>query len=103
MIAEVDWVIVPSIWWENSPLVIQEAFATGRPVICSEVGALAKKSPRRQRAPLPGRRSQQPRATIRRAVGTPGLWEQLREGHPASPLDGRPHGNPHLGLRVPPT
>ena len=24
--AEVDWVIVPSIWWENSPLVIQEAF-----------------------------------------------------------------------------
>src|SRR6185503_12621743 len=30
--AEVDWVIIPSIWWENSPLVIQEAFHFGRPV-----------------------------------------------------------------------
>ncbi|MBV8359923.1 MAG: glycosyltransferase family 4 protein [Deltaproteobacteria bacterium] len=37
------WVIVPSIWWENSPLVIQEAFAAGRPVICSNVGGMAEK------------------------------------------------------------
>ena len=28
LMAEVDWVVVPSIWWENSPLVIQEAFPT---------------------------------------------------------------------------
>src|SRR4051812_44065472 len=27
----VDWVVVPSLWWENSPLVIQEAFMCGRP------------------------------------------------------------------------
>jgi len=26
---QVDWMIVPSIWWENSPIVIQEAFAHG--------------------------------------------------------------------------
>jgi glycosyltransferase involved in cell wall biosynthesis len=37
------WVIVPSIWWENSPLVIQEAFAAGRPVICSDIGGMAEK------------------------------------------------------------
>lgn len=37
------WVIVPSIWWENSPLVIQESFAAGRPVICSNVGGMAEK------------------------------------------------------------
>jgi len=37
------WVIVPSIWWENSPLVIQEAFAAGRPVICSNIGGMAEK------------------------------------------------------------
>jgi glycosyltransferase involved in cell wall biosynthesis len=37
------WVVVPSIWWENSPLVIQEAFGAGRPVICSNIGGLAEK------------------------------------------------------------
>jgi len=37
------WVIQPSIWWENSPLVIQEAFAAGRPVICSNIGGMAEK------------------------------------------------------------
>jgi glycosyltransferase involved in cell wall biosynthesis len=37
------WLIVPSIWWENSPLVIQEAFAAGRPVICSNIGGMAEK------------------------------------------------------------
>jgi len=41
--AAVDWVVVPSIWWENSPLVIQEAFAHGRPVICSDIGGMAEK------------------------------------------------------------
>jgi glycosyltransferase involved in cell wall biosynthesis len=37
------WVIVPSIWWENSPVVIQEAFAAGRPIICSNIGGMAEK------------------------------------------------------------
>jgi glycosyltransferase involved in cell wall biosynthesis len=41
--AQIDWVLVPSIWWENSPLVIQEAFAHGRPVICSGIGGMAEK------------------------------------------------------------
>ena len=41
--SRVDWVIVPSIWWENSPMVIQEAFANGRPVICSGIGGMAEK------------------------------------------------------------
>lgn len=39
----VDWVVVPSIWWENSPLVIQEAFAHRRPVICADIGGMAEK------------------------------------------------------------
>ena len=39
----VDWVIVPSIWWENSPLVIQEAFAVRRPLIVSNIGGMAEK------------------------------------------------------------
>ena len=38
-----DAIIVPSIWWENSPVVIQEAFANGRPVLCSDIGGMAEK------------------------------------------------------------
>jgi glycosyltransferase involved in cell wall biosynthesis len=40
---DVAWVVVPSLWWENSPLVIQEAFMHRRPVICSDVGGMAEK------------------------------------------------------------
>ncbi|MGI9335528.1 MAG: glycosyltransferase family 4 protein [Gammaproteobacteria bacterium] len=42
LLEAVDWVIVPSIWWESSPLVIQEAFAARRPVICSNIGGMAE-------------------------------------------------------------
>lgn len=38
-----DWTIIPSIWWENSPVVIQEAFFHGRPMICSNIGGMAEK------------------------------------------------------------
>jgi glycosyltransferase involved in cell wall biosynthesis len=43
LMENVDWVFVPSRWWENSPLVIQEAFMHGRPVICSDIGGMAEK------------------------------------------------------------
>lgn len=38
-----DWIVVPSTWWENSPLVIEEALGLGRPVICSDVGGMAER------------------------------------------------------------
>jgi glycosyltransferase involved in cell wall biosynthesis len=43
LMAAADYVVVPSIWWENSPLVIQEAYAIGRPVICTGIGGMAEK------------------------------------------------------------
>lgn len=43
LMANVHAVIVPSIWWENSPLVIQEALAARRPVLCSDIGGMAEK------------------------------------------------------------
>jgi glycosyltransferase involved in cell wall biosynthesis len=42
LMAEVDWVVVPSTWWENAPLVILEAFRHKRPVICSGIGGMAE-------------------------------------------------------------
>lgn len=41
--AECDWVIIPSIWWENSPVVIQEAIHLGRPLIGSNIGGMKEK------------------------------------------------------------
>lgn len=43
LMGEVDWVIMGSIWWENSPLVIQEAYKYKRPVICPDIGGMAEK------------------------------------------------------------
>src|SRR4030095_13264616 len=36
-----DLLVVPSIWEENSPLVIREAFAAGVPVVASRIGGIA--------------------------------------------------------------
>jgi len=43
LLSATDWVIVPSIWWENSPMVIQESFNHGRPLIVSDIGGMAEK------------------------------------------------------------
>lgn len=42
LITDVDCTIVPSIWWENAPLVIGEAQARRRPVIASNIGGMAE-------------------------------------------------------------
>jgi glycosyltransferase involved in cell wall biosynthesis len=40
--AGIDVLVVPSIWYENSPLVIQEAFAAKTPVIASNIGGISE-------------------------------------------------------------
>ena len=42
LMAQADWVVVPSTWWENAPLVILEAQRAGRPVICTGIGGMAE-------------------------------------------------------------
>jgi glycosyltransferase involved in cell wall biosynthesis len=75
---KVDWVIVPSIWWENSPLVIQEAFANDRPVICAGIGGMAEKV----RDGVDGlhfevRNPLDLAETMIQAASEPGLWQRL--------------------------
>ncbi len=43
LMQSVDIVLVASTWWENSPVVIQEALRNKRPIICSDIGGMAEK------------------------------------------------------------
>jgi glycosyltransferase involved in cell wall biosynthesis len=42
ILAGLDVLVVPSIWFENSPLTIHEAFLAGVPVLCSDRGGMAE-------------------------------------------------------------
>jgi glycosyltransferase involved in cell wall biosynthesis len=87
LMANVDYVVIPSLWWENSPRVIQEAFAYGRPVICSGIGGMAEKvadgvNGLHFRVGDPVSLA----GAIRKAVD-PGKWEQLQGFPPVHTMD----------------
>jgi len=42
VLSEIDILVVPSLWHENNPRVIQEAFAARTPVIASDVGGMSE-------------------------------------------------------------
>ncbi len=42
VLSEIDVLVVPSIWYENSPLVIHEAFIAKIPIIASNIGGIAE-------------------------------------------------------------
>ena len=84
--ARVDWCIVPSLWTEGFPLVLLEAGTFRRPVICSDIGAMAEyinddvdgiHFSRGDPDALA--------AAIRRACTETGLWERLSGAIPEPP------------------
>ena len=89
IIARAGWVIQPSIWWENSPLVIQEAFAGGRPVLCSNIGGMAEKVTHGVNG-LHFRAGSAADLAARLEEGATqrALWERLRAGVPRPPVIG---------------
>lgn len=42
ILADLDVLVVPSIWYENSPLTIQEAMLAGVPVLTSDLGGMSE-------------------------------------------------------------
>ena len=83
LMAGIDWVVVPSLWWENSPLVIQEAFLNRRPVICSDIGGMAEKVTDGVNGLhfRTGDAADLARV-LHHASTTPGLWARLQRGVP---------------------
>lgn len=41
-LSAIDVLVVPSVWYENTPFVVLEAFAAGRPVVASDLGGLSE-------------------------------------------------------------
>ncbi|MEB3049477.1 glycosyltransferase [Mycolicibacter sp. MYC123] len=84
--ARVDWCIVPSLWDEAFALVVSEAWAFRRPVICSDVGALAERVNDNINGIHFTRGDPHALATVmRRAATEAGLWERFCAALPEPP------------------
>jgi glycosyltransferase involved in cell wall biosynthesis len=81
VLADLDVVVVPSLWYENSPLTIQEAFIAGVPVITADVGGMAELV-RHDVNGLRFRRGDVDdlRAQLRRVADDPEILDRLRRG-----------------------
>ena len=82
-LASIDVLVVPSIWPENSPLVIQEAFLAGVPVVASRIGGIPEAVTHGRNGLLfePGSVDDLTRA-LTRLVEEPHLVGSLRAGIP---------------------
>jgi glycosyltransferase involved in cell wall biosynthesis len=93
-----DWVVVPSTWWENSPVVIQEAFFHGRPVIAADIGGMAEKvRDRVDGLHFHARSAEDLADRLTEALTDPDLWQRLRNGI-APPMTFIECANQHLLL-----
>lgn len=90
LMGSADWVIMPSVWWENSPIVIQEAFFHGRPIISSNIGGMAEKiTDGRDGMHFRVGSAEDLADKMIDALTEPDLWERLRQGirHPITHIE----------------
>lgn len=86
LMGSVDWVVMASLWPENSPVVIQEARACGRPLLVPAMGGMAEKV----RDGWDGlhyapHSSLNLSELMQRCCEEPALWERLRDRQAAPP------------------
>jgi len=81
VLAKIDVLVVPSIWHENNPRVIQEAFAAKKPVVASNVGGMAEFVEHEKNGLLFKRDNGKDLANqLSRIINEPGLLTILRNG-----------------------
>jgi glycosyltransferase involved in cell wall biosynthesis len=91
VLADSDVMVVPSLWYENSPVVIQEARAAGVPVVAADHGALAEKVRHGvDGLSFPPGDVDALRRTLQRLLDEPDLLPCLRANVPA-PMDMAEH------------
>lgn len=85
VLAGLDLLVVPSIWYENTPFVVLEAFAAGVPVAASELGGLTELvQPGRQGWLFPAGDAQALAELLRTCVAEPQRFDRLAVQVPAS-------------------
>jgi len=78
ILSQVDVVVVPSIWYENAPLVIREAFQARKPVITADLGGMREAVHDEVTGLLfQPRQVEDLRRKINRFVADPGLVDRL--------------------------
>ena len=76
--ASVDWVLVPSTWWEIFGLVVSEAWMFGRPVIASRIGGLAERvQPNMNGFTFPPRDARSLAELMQKCCGSAEVWTSL--------------------------
>jgi glycosyltransferase involved in cell wall biosynthesis len=94
--AGVDWVVVPSIWWENSPMVIQEAFVCGRPLLVSDLGGMKEKVVHGVNGfTIPGGNTHEWASRMREIALNPQSWNKART-HISRPMTQRMIAAAHI-------
>ncbi len=80
-LSRIDVLVVPSVWYENAPLVVYAALAAGVPVVATDLGGLSETISHGQNGLLfePADAADLARQ-LRRLVDEPGLLAALREG-----------------------
>ena len=83
--AEMDVLVVPSTWYENTPFVVLEAFAAGIPVIASDLGGMSEVVHDGKNGFLfPAGDAEALRGVIERVAGDPDLYATLRPDPPTT-------------------
>lgn len=85
LINELDVVVVPSQWYENSPRVVWESFAAGRPVLGTRVGGIAELVQDGVNGLLFERSVDDLARVMQRIVDEPGLLSRLTGNIPTLP------------------
>ncbi|MFM1873507.1 MAG: hypothetical protein RL398_2929 [Planctomycetota bacterium] len=81
--AAMDALVVPSVWYENTPFVALEAFAAGVPVIASDLGGLTEVVQHERNGLLfHAGDAASLRAAMARLADEPGLYERLQPTAP---------------------
>jgi glycosyltransferase involved in cell wall biosynthesis len=81
VLTEMEVLVVPSRWYENTPLVVYSAFAAGTPVVATNLGGLSEVVKHEENGMLFELEDAEGLAKqLRRLGGESGLLERLRAG-----------------------
>ncbi|MGH3144305.1 MAG: glycosyltransferase family 4 protein [Rubrobacter sp.] len=81
VLSGIDVLVVPSRWYENTPLVVYAAFAAGVPAVATDLGGLTEVVEHEKNGLLFGLESVEDLASqLRRLIDEPGLLGELRAG-----------------------